>query len=102
MLSWYIMVVAASSLLGGSTLYLLYVYLRGVGGLVPGPEVSAMLVASPLSLATVLILGWKHEWFMRRPNFVIRTASVMVTLAILVFVCCWLGLFQSLLDWVLG
>lgn len=94
--AWYVMVVAASVLFGGSSLYLAYVFVRGYRNHLSDIEVNAMLLVAPLSLLLVSLLGLKREWLVRRPVAAVWVASSAMTLLTLAFLVWWVGLFVVL------
>ncbi len=89
--AWYVIVVAASMLLGGSSLYLAYVFVRGYRDHLSDLEVNAMLLMAPLSLLTVVLLGVGRERMIRRPFVAAWFASSAGTLLVLSFLSWWVG-----------
>lgn len=96
MSAWYVMVVAASVLFGGSSLYLAYIFVRGYRNHLSDLEVNAMLLVAPLSLLLVMLLGLKREWLVRRPVAAVWLASSVLTALTLAFLMWWVGLFVVL------
>lgn len=89
--AWFVMVVAAAFLLGGSSLYLVYVYSRNLAQWAGSVEVFAMWLTAPIALALVLWLGIYRQWMTNRSKLSIRLAALTISLVILMFLFWWVA-----------